>query len=86
MEKLNYQYNCVNPNSLKELEYILENAEEIEWLEFKKNVNLDQVSHYNNPDLPSIDKDWSVVFYKSQLPNGKIVYFYDHSHIEYVYY
>jgi len=86
MEKLNYQYNCVNPESLEELEYIIENAEEIEWEEFKNNVNLNQVSHYNNPSLPPLEKDWAVSFYKSILPDGRVVYYYEHSHIEYIYY
>ncbi|MFW5795492.1 MAG: hypothetical protein ACOCV1_08425, partial [Bacillota bacterium] len=74
------------PKSLEELEYIIENSKEIEWEEFVDNVDLNQVEHYNNPSLPPLDKDWSVSFYRSKLKNGKTVYFYEHSHIEYVYY
>lgn len=85
-----YRYNCVSPNSLKELQYIIDNSKEITYKTFRNNVNKDSLYQLLielcYTDKLKIQNDWAVRFYKSKLPSGKIVYYINHSAIEYIFY
>ena len=43
-----YQYNCISPKSLKELEYIIENSKEITYQTFRKNIEKDFIQDFKN--------------------------------------
>lgn len=91
---MQFRYDCVNPNSLEELEYIVDNSEEITYKEF-----IDAIGEENYETLLSfpyfkvyregyleLEKDWSVSFFKSELEYKSDAYFVCHSAIEYVFY
>jgi len=78
--KATFQYDCVSPRSLEELEFIIAHAREITYRTFRSHV--DEIPRLE----PSLKQDYAVSFYKSKLFLGKIVYFYKHSGIEYIYY
>lgn len=87
---MRYQYDCVNPEDLEELEYIIDNSEEVTIKEFKGKVHKEDFEMiqaelgYN--DEMCIEKDPYVRYHKSTTPEGKKVYYLDHSAIEYVFY
>lgn len=86
MNKLQYQYCCIDCRSSdmhEELMYILDNAREITYRTFRKYIN---VKEANKRHLIPLHKDWHVTFHKSKNLEGKTVYFYTHSRIEYIYY
>ena len=88
---MNYQYCCVSPKSLRELEFIIDNAREITYETFIKHVNKEDLADlkqdlgYGRHGL-TLKNDWAVSYHKSKLPNSKPVYFLCHSCIEYVFY
>ena len=81
-----YQYNCVNPKSLIELECIIANERSIPYRTFIKNVDKKEVEEFDeNFGIPLKDEQFAS-FHKSITPKGKIVYYFKHSAIEYVFY
>lgn len=66
-----FAYTCVSPRDLGELEWIIDNMEEIRWNEFKRNVGKRELEAsgllepYKDSNL-SIDKDYAVSFYKAE--------------------
>ena len=55
---MNLQYDCVNPKSIEELEYILENNDEIEVSEFIELVGYD---NFNNlAELLGYSEDFKI--------------------------
>lgn len=88
-----FQYNCVNPRSLSELEYIVDNYKNITYSTFIKNVDKEQLQDlkvdlgYTPGSLPTLKTDWAVRFGKVFLPKKQIwAYILIHSGIEYVFY
>lgn len=93
MTKLKFQYDCVNPKSLEELNFILENSKEITYKTFASKVDKNELKElkenlgYTKDKLNiSFKNDWSIQFYKSKTNNGKIVYYFSHSRIEHIFY
>lgn len=87
---MNYQYDCVNPRSLRELEFIIDNSEDIVYSTFVRNVNKDDLKILKerlgySRSFP-LKNDWHVSYHKSKLPNGNSVYYMCHSYIEYIFY
>ena len=81
-----YRYNCVNPKSIAELECIIANSRVIPWKVFIGNVkNKDVKELEKNFGLPLKDEQYAR-FYRSITPDGKIVYYFEHSAIEYIFY
>lgn len=83
-------YTCVNCNDseLKELEYIVENMEEIPFDSFAKNIDefelnvlLEELGY--SAAFP-IQKDWAVRFYQCMVKR-KLRFILVHSAIEYVF-
>lgn len=83
---LQYQYNCVSPLDIEELTHIVENSIEITYRTFITKVDRQTVEDFNKGFCIPLDKDWSVSFHKSTTPEGKIVYYFRHSGIEYIFY
>ena len=89
-KKTRYQYGCVAPRDMEELEYIIDHMENITLDEFSAMVDdgdfnaLQLLLGYS--EALTIDKDWHVKFAKSSLPNGRAAYVLVHSSIEYVFY
>ncbi|MFW5962334.1 MAG: hypothetical protein ACOCQR_01850 [bacterium] len=84
MMKKRFQYTCVTPVSLEELEYITENEEDISHEEFLANVFVEDIPH-KDADIP-LSEDWHVSFHQSKLADGREVFYYCHSGIEHVFY
>lgn len=88
--KPKYQYNCTDPKSMTELEYVINHMTYIDLSEFEPNVdpkdfkNLQHKLGYSK--YLTIDKDWHIKYAKSQLPDKTIVYMLIHSCIEYIFY
>ena len=88
---MEFQYNCVNPKSLTELEYIIDKAQEIKHDTFKKRIGIKNFNKlqaqlgYDRLDFKLKD-DWAVSFHRSKLPNKRPVYYLRWSAIEYVFY
>lgn len=88
---MKFRYSCVNCPNVNELEYILEHERTITHDTFRRNIGKKQYDKLNR--LLGYDKynltlktDYHVSYHKSKTPDGKIVYYLDHSAIEYVYY
>ena len=88
-----YQYNCVTPASLEELEYIIEEMEYISYEDFVTNLqspdlaDLKESLGYVKGSLPTLKTDWAVRFAKCYLPEKqKTAYVLIHSAIEHVFY
>jgi hypothetical protein len=87
---MKYQYCCVSPKSLEELNFIINNEQEITRQTFLKHVNKDELREIEQSlgydrNFP-MSKDWHVTYHKSKTPTGKRTYFFCHSAIEYVFY
>ena len=82
-----YQYNCINPKSLYELECIIENSRTISWSTFIRNVEKEDIKELERLGnwLP-LKTECYASFHKSITPDGKIVYYFKHSAIEYIFY
>lgn len=86
-QEAQYQYSCVDCGSkLNELEYIIDHERQVSYATFIKNVDKEFVKDFNRSAGVPISKDWAVSFHKSKLPNGKTVWYFAHSSIEYVFY
>jgi hypothetical protein len=84
-----FEYNCVNPNSDDELEFILDNMKQISADEFLKNVTLEEVNNalmygINYESKKRLKSDYSVSFYKIKK-KGIDAYIFVNSAIEYVF-
>jgi hypothetical protein len=94
MEKLKYQYCCVSPSSLEELQFIIDNNSEVTYNTFIKKVDKDELNqlksnfgYVNNSKYGlTLKKDWYVSYHKSKLPDNRVCYYLRHSGIEYVFY
>ena len=96
MYKKTYQYCCVSPKNLTELNYIIDNSKKITYKTLRNNVNSESFKEvkemlgYNRQlwhDCGiTLKSDWAVSFYKSKTPKGKLVYYIRHSAIEYIFY
>ena len=85
-----YQYNCVSPYCEDELNFIIDNMEDITLGTLKKNVDKDDLKALiselgYNKDF-KIENDWSVSYHKSEKEDGTKVYILCHSAIEHIFY
>lgn len=89
MEKFKYVYNCVNPEDLDELHYIIDNGEEISREDFLKaadNDDLEEIEKslgYNSTDF-KMENDYHVNYFKAEY-KGERIYYFCWSAIEYVF-
>ncbi|MCW4026890.1 MAG: hypothetical protein NWE76_05360 [Candidatus Bathyarchaeota archaeon] len=69
------------------IHYINEHAREITYKTFAKNADLEPLRDEDHPAMYRISaKDnWAVSFYKSRLPNGNLIYFFDWSRMEHIF-
>lgn len=85
---LRYAYNCVNPDDLKELNFVIDNGEEITREEFIEKVSkkdlksLEKDLGYDNNF--KMENDWHISYGKVKY-KGKQIYYFCHSDIEYVF-
>lgn len=96
MNKPIYQYCCVSPKSITELNYIIDNSREITYETLRKRVDPESFKEVKemlgyNRQLQrdcgiTLKSDWGVSFYKSKMLKGKPVYYICHSAIEYIFY
>lgn len=83
-----YVYNCVNPDDFNELNFIIDNGEEITREEFIEKVleedikKLEKSLGYN--DDFKMENDLYVSYWKA-IYEGKWIYYFSHSAIEYVF-
>ena len=88
MKNYFYSYNCTAPADLEELNYIIDNNEEITYNTFRKHINNE--SFYSLHESLGYSKDfhikndWHVTYYKAKY-KGITVYMLCHSCIEYVF-
>lgn len=88
---MKFQYSTNYAEDINELNYILDNSEEIEFDEILEAIGEDEMevlkARLGYSKVPyDIDTDWAVSFHKSELPDGRPVYYVFRSNIEYVYY
>ena len=83
---LSYQYNCVYPKSLSELNHIIQKSREITYRTFKKYVDNEILELMNQQRGIRLDQDYAVMFYKSKTENNKPVYYLKESAIEHIFY
>jgi hypothetical protein len=87
---LSYYDNCVHYDNLEELQYIIDNSEEVSRRTFINNVDSEsriELEHglgYTKGSLPKIQDDY-VDYYKSKDLDGNIVYYMRQSGIEYIF-
>lgn len=92
MGKLHYAYNCTSPDDIDELYAIVDDFSDITYETFRRNVDTDdfdtvclELGYFiGNEKGLHIKDDWSVSFHKSKY-NGKTIYFFCQSAIEYVF-
>lgn len=80
-----FQYNCVNPNDEEELNEILDNICPIDYDYFIENVNKNDIKELEKNFLFPLSSDTMVTFFESEF-EGKTVYLFSHSGIEYIFY
>lgn len=84
-----YAYNCVSPEDTGELDYIIENMEEVGWNEFIENVGEEQIERLGlNTEGVSLEDDYAVRFeYIDGCYEGYRLeaYIMVHSSIEYIF-
>lgn len=81
-----YQYNCVNPRSRIELQYILDNSIDIDYKIFLESVEKEFIKEFeDNVGIP-LSEEQCASFYKSITPEREEVYYFKHSGIEYIFY
>lgn len=96
MGKPEYRFNCIYPEDIGLLNYIIDNMVEITYGTFVKRVDgeslkllkesLGYTRELKKNTGISLDSDWSVQFYKSKLATGEPVYILSHSGVEYIFY
>lgn len=87
MQKYHYYYNCVSPDDYNELTNFIDNAKEIKYQTFIKNVDkyeLHKLFRHIYDGKLKIQNDWHIRFYKSKSDNIKC-YYVQHSGIEYIF-
>ncbi len=88
--KVTYQYNCISPSSLDDLNFIIDGLKPISRIMFTKKVDresrlyIETMLGYSR-SFP-ICKDWHVSYFQSRTLNGKTAYILSHSGIEYIFY
>lgn len=96
MVRMNFQYSCVSPKDIEELNHIIDNSREVTYKTFRKYVETESFNNikeglgytkqlYNDCGL-TIENDYAVSFHKSKTIEGKPVYYLRHSAIEYIFY
>lgn len=62
-------------------------AKKITYKTFARNVNLEPLREMDHPALyrMSAPDNWAISFYKSKLPNGQPIYYFDWSRIEHIF-
>ena len=88
-ERKRYKFNCTNPSKTQALKLpcILENSRKIHYATFAKNVEKEFIEEFNRQVAPPTLKEEPYAnFYKSVTPEGKQVYYFQHSGIEYIFY
>lgn len=87
---MKYQYDCVNPKSIEELEHIVDNSRQISRSTFIKNVGLENYRTLENrlgySSGMKLKDDYYVGYSKSKTPTKKTVYYCTHSAIEHIFY
>lgn len=96
MNKPVYQYCCVSPISLEELDYIIDNSREITYETLRNSVDPESFKeikemlgynrHLQRDCGITLKSDYAIGFYKSKTPKGQPVYYIRHSAIEYIFY
>ena len=88
---LNFQFTCVSATGqdLDTLFHIIANNKPITRQTFLRHVNRDELNQIEANlgyarDFP-MSKDWHVSYHKAKTLNGKPVYYFTHSAIEYVF-
>jgi len=84
-----YSYNCTSPESLKELDFILDNSKEISADYFLRHVSLKQINQalmygINYPTVKKLKSDYSVSFYEINKRGINAVIFVNSS-IDYIF-
>lgn len=69
------------------IHYMTDRATEISYTTFARNADLGPMREEDHPAMYRISRpdNWAVSFYKSELPNGDPVYFFDWSRMEYIF-
>lgn len=88
---MKFRYSCVTCPKLPELEHILARERTVTHDTFKRHIGLkayrELCERLGYTHIPlHLKDDWHVSYHKSKTPFGKIVYYIQHSAIEYVYY
>lgn len=87
---MHFQYDCVRPKKLSELEFIIDNSKDITRQTFIKNVGAENYKELEESLGYSkefkLKNDCYVGYYKSKTPKGDKAYYCKHSAIEYIFY
>ena len=95
MGKSEYYSNCVHYPDIDELQYIVDVNKEITYKTFRSHVDtesfnaikesLGYTAELGRKYNLTIQNDYAVSFHKSKTPKGEIVYYINHSAIEYIF-
>ena len=85
--KFVYWRSCPDFHSGEIIHYITDHATEITYQTLARNVDLEPLRSQNHPAMYRISSpdNWAISFYKSRLPNGDPIYFFDWSRIEHIF-
>jgi hypothetical protein len=69
------------------IDYITDQAVEVTYRTFARHADLSQMREDDHPAMWHISSpdNWAVAFYRSELPSGRPIYFFDWSRIEHVF-
>lgn len=91
-----YRFNCVGCGDVEMLTHIIDNSREISYATFMRNVDKESFKELKENYFEFYEKssktgltfknDWHITYFKSKTPKGKVVYFFSHSAIEYIFY
>ena len=81
-----FRYVSVHTENKKELECILAAARIIHWSRFIKNVEKEYIEQFGVISGYPLIQDNCAEFFKSVTPEGKEVYYFTHSGLEYIFY
>ena len=81
-----YRYNCINPDSKNELECIIACSRAISWQFFIEKVDREYIKDFEEIAKIVLKEEQCAGFYKSVTPEGREVYYFQHSGIEYIFY
>ena len=85
--KFRYWAACPDFSRGEIIDYINDHAKEITYRTFAKRADLQPLRDKDHPAMWRISSpdNWAITFYKSQLPNGDPIYFFDWSRIEHIF-